>query len=613
MTIRIKNPGQEDILLKSEQKKTLLAILTESEIPIHSDCGGKGVCGKCSLTIEPKEYVSVISSAEKECLSAIDIDSGKRLACQTRQLDQGDICVSQMNITEKDSGQASSKINIGKALAVDSPVQRIVIRKVPQSHMDLYKFHDLTSWLTSLAQVHHLDFSIDALRQLSNFSELENDLTLVKRNNEISSILSGSYPQSLGLAVDLGTTTMAAYLCDLTTGDILAASAKNNPQRMFGEDVISRIDFAGKSESNLKKIQSAVIEAVNELIFESVKKAGGSINDIDDACIVGNPTMQSLFLGFCPKSLGRSPYQPTTTNAINIKNRELGLVLKKEVNLHLLPMPSAFIGGDAIATAIAIDPPRSKESILIIDLGTNGELLLLTNHGSFATSAATGPAFEGYTISCGVRAVPGAANEISWNKKNNKFDFKVIAGNPEKKIIGLCGSGLIDAVATALKADLISPVGRIKESGFGIHEDMTGRSITLVSAKACNSDKDLKLTQKDIRQLQLGKAALRVGIDSLLEVANLKQVSKTILTGAFGSNFNWENAVSIGMIPNKSQIGQVDTINNAAGIGAAKALLNHDVRTRAQRLSQELHCLELGKQIDFSYKFAEAIAFNSYE
>lgn len=613
MTIRIKNPGQDDIILKSEQGKSLLTILTESEIPIHSDCGGRGVCGKCSLTIESTGHISRISPAEKTCLSDIEIAIGKRLACQTRLLDQGDICVSQVNITKKNLEQASSKINIGKSFDVDSPVQRIVIKKVSQSHMDSYKFHDLASWFTSLAQSHHLDFSINALRQLSNFAKYENEVTLVKRGNRISSVLSGFHPQSLGLAVDLGTTTMAAYLCDLTTGNILAASAKSNPQRIFGEDVISRIDFASKSELNLKKIQAVVIKAINELIFDSVKKADVLVDDIDDMCLVGNPTMQSLFLGLCPKSLGRSPYQPVTSNAINLKNREQGLVLKKEVNIHLLPMPSAFIGGDALASAIAIDPPRSKESILIIDLGTNGELLLLTNHGSFATSAATGPAFEGYTISCGVRALPGAINEISWNKKKLKFDFKVIPGNPENKIIGLCGSGLIDAVAAAHKADLISPGGRIKENGFGIHEDITGRSITLVSAKACNSDKDLKLTQKDIRQLQLGKAALRVGIDTLLDVANCKKVTKTILTGAFGANFNWKNAMSIGMIPHKSQIGQVDTINNAAGIGAVKALLNYDVRARAQKLSQELHCLELGKQSDFSYKFAEAIAFNYSE
>jgi uncharacterized 2Fe-2S/4Fe-4S cluster protein (DUF4445 family) len=410
--------------------------------------------------------------------------------------------------------------------------------------------------------------------------------------------------------VDIGTTTLAVYLCDLTTGNILASAAATNPQRIYGEDVISRIDFAGKNPSNLQKLHTTVLNAIDALIVESITKTDFQTYDIDDACLVGNPTMQALFLGFCPKSLGRTPYCPVTTKAINIKNLELGLTLNKDVNLYIFPTASAFIGGDALAAAMAIEPPEPQERILIIDLGTNGELLLLTDYGSFATSAATGPAFEGYTMSCGVRAVPGAVNEICWNEKKSKFDFNVIPGNHEKKIIGLCGSGLIDAVAAALKAKFITASGRIKKNEWEANEEITERNITLISAAECNTQRDLKLTQKDIRQLQLGKAALRVGIDSLLEMAGCTCVTKTILTGAFGANFNWQNAAAIGMIPPKSQLGEVEAISNAAGLGAIRATLDRKTRDRSEKLSQEIQCIALEKKIDFSEKFAEASYFS---
>ncbi len=613
MTIRIKKNNGKDILLKTKKGKSLLNIIADAGIPIRSDCGGKGICGKCTIKI-PSEYqnhVSEISPAEQQRLSVFDINMGKRLACQTTMLDREEICISQINIVEDNGRQISSKINIGHSFDINSPIKRIIIDKTLLIQKKSEIFHDLTSLITNCVNQEYLEFSTDALKNLSCFSDNENNLTLIKNNNKIYSVLEGSHPLSLGLAVDLGTTTLAAYLCDLTKGNIVSASAKTNPQRVFGEDVISRIDFAGKKASNLKKMQSLIITAVNELINESAKIANVPVNAIDDACFAGNPTMQSIFLGLCPKSLGKAPYRPATINAIDIKNRNIGLIFDKNVNLHILPMASAFIGGDAMAAAIAIDPPGPQESILIIDLGTNGELLLLTDHGSFATSAATGPAFEGYTISCGVRAVPGAVNEINWNGKQNCFDFKVISGNKKNKIIGLCGSGLIDAVAALLKAGLMSREGRIKENGFGISEDADGRSITLITADKCNSDKALKLTQKDIRQLQLGKAALRVGIDYLLETADCKQITRTILTGAFGANFNWKNSMEIGMLPQAIKTGKISVVNNAAGLGAAKALLNYELRARAQNLSKSLHCINLGKQPGFRDRFAEASGFYS--
>jgi len=608
MNVTIKIPNRQDIIFPVDPEKTLMDILLESEIPIRSDCGGRGVCGKCSFTVEPTKKLSQLSSCEEICLPASDIEEGKRLACQTKIVDQGTINVTWLNTVTENS--EISKTAVYHSFPVDSYVQRIVIKAESPVHGQLFSFNDISSWLFMCAQSEELDFSINALRQLSSISRLENEITMVKTEHQISSVLSGSHPISLGLAVDIGTTTLAVYLCDLTTGNIIASAAATNPQRIHGEDVISRIDFADKNPSNLQKLQSTVLTAIDALIVESVTKTDFQIDDIDDVCLVGNPTMQALLLGFCPKSLGRSPYCPVTRKAINIKNHELGLTFNKDVNCYIFPIASAFIGGDALAAAIAIEPPEPQERILIIDLGTNGELLLLTDYGSFATSAAMGPTFEGYTISCGVRAVPGAVNEMYWNGKNTKFDFNVIPGNHEKKIIGLCGSGLIDAVAAALKAKFINASGRIKKNEWEVNEEMNERNITLISAAECNTQRDLKLTQNDIRQLQLGKAALRVGIDSLFEIAGCTCVTKTIITGAFGANFNWQNAAAIGMIPPKSKLGKVKAISNAAGLGAIRATLNQKTRDRSEKLSQEIQCIALEKKNDFSEKFAEASYFS---
>jgi len=609
MTIKIKNSYNKEILIKSVLDKPLLEILQESEIPIRSDCGGRGVCGKCLLTIKMQDHLTGITPAEKAILSSDDIESGERLACQTRQAYQGDIQVAGCDITEKPEKNVSSKVSIGKHFDVNSILHRRVIIREVISQKKTIENMSLVSYLGKHDEMLHLNFTVQSLRQLSNISRKQEELTIIENDQNILSILPGRHPLSLGIAVDIGTTTLAIYLCDLKTGNILSASARSNSQKIYGEDVITRIDFVCKAESNLKKLQKKVIEDINELIIESVEKAGVSIDDIDDACFVGNPTMQSIVLKFYPSSIGHSPYLPVTNQAVNIKNRDLGLILRDEINLHFLPMPSAFIGGDAMGAAIAIEPPQLNENILIIDLGTNGELLLLTSHGSFATSAATGPAFEGHTISCGVRAIPGAVSGLKWNKAKECFDFTVIPGNPEKKLIGLCGSGLIDAVAEALKANLISLNGRIKRTGTGIHEDNSGRSIDLEASEDNNSKGNLKLTQKDIRQLQLGKAALRVGIDALLDLSSCAHVSKTIFTGAFGANFNWESALSIGMIPGRILEGTIETMNNAAGIGAVKALLNHEYRIKAQSVSQEIQCFDLGKYLDFSNKFAEASMF----
>lgn len=597
MTIYIKNKDQADLFVQSEPGRTLLQILTKSDITLESDCGGRGVCGKCAIRTDNQFSLSQLTPAEKKLLSKGEIQAGKRLACQAHQRDQRDLFLSGPCASGKKDLINPKKI-LKKGFNTYATVKRSVLEHKWPDTNSTKESRDLKACLGLGNQ----PFSVEALRQLSQLKNESDTVTVIEDEHKVVSILGGSHPRSLGIAVDLGTTTIAAYLCDLRNGRILTASSKANSQKIAGADIISRIDFACKNSSNLKKLQDFVVQDINELIRESANNVSADIEDIDEMCLAGNPTMQSLFLGINPGSLGRSPYLPATIDPLDIRSSEVKLCLRDEINIHILPMPAAFIGGDAVAAALAVGSPKPGDRILIVDLGTNGELLLLTDKRIFATSAATGPAFEGYTISCGVRAIAGAVNKVSWNNTKKMFEFSVLPGNGKKQAIGFCGSGMIDAVAAAVEAGLIQTNGRIN----GNKNNSSGRILQMLSAPDADVFVDLTLTQNDIRQLQLGKAALRVGIDELLKTADCNRITKIVFTGAFGANFNWRTACSIGMLPQQILHNTVESVDNAAGIGAVRALLNVKYRKRANEIAKKFNCFDLSRAQDFSLKFAMA-------
>ena len=589
-----------------EPGQTVQEALSDAGIHIRTDCGGKGICGKCRIKTGDQDTLSPLSFAEKSFLSNEQIQKGVRLACQVKLKDLSqathEISLSLLEKSPETIKSASSKTQIQAMVRPQPMISRSVITQ-----------NGCRSSLTDGLNLPGIDingpgsgFSLEALHRVSRYFATEKELTIVKRGNLASTILPGARRRSLGIAVDLGTTTIAAYLCDLSSGKIMAACSKANSQRIHGDDVISRIGFAAKAESGLKKLQIEAINDINELINQNLRDTEQFIDDVDDVCVVGNPTMQSILAGISPFSIGHSPYLPVTNDSIDISNNFLGLCVRNDVNIHLFPMPSAFVGGDAVAAATAVGIPKSGESILVVDLGTNGELILTSGQGTVATSAATGPAFEGYSISCGVRAVPGAVHQIRWNAITNEFDYEIIPGNPEKKAVGLCGSAIIDAVAESRRINLIQPNGRITPSASGLIEEDPGRAIAFKGVAKDGSGVDLRLTQKDVRQIQLAKAALRVGIDALLDTAGLDTVQKTIFTGAFGASLNWKNASAIGMVPKTILQGKIETVHNAAGVGAVNALLNRTFRDRARNFAKTVRCVKLENLPEFSSIFAQA-------
>ncbi len=407
---------------------------------------------------------------------------------------------------------------------------------------------------------------------------------------------------SLGVAFDIGTTTIAAYLCDLNFGRILTSRAVVNPQRQFGEDVISRIAAISEDETNFEKQQKLVAAAMNDLIRSCLKTTGNAKADVDEITVVGNTTMEHILRGLNPRSIGISPYLPITKSSVLTCALDLGLDLLPGTPAYIFPVISGFLGGDILSALLADRSYQRKETTLIIDIGTNGELMLCSGKGMWATSCATGPALEGAQISCGMRATSGAVSKVYLDPDaENRILYETI-GNVAP--IGICGSGIIDALAAMRKTKVTLENGTFNPDKPGVICDEKG-----MGKKFMLPGSDIHITLKDVRQVQLAKAALFVGIESLLKKAGVKKVDRTLLTGAFGARFNWQNARDIGMLPQGICKGKIGSVQNMAGTGAVIALLDKNRRTQIETIARKISFLDLSCEPDFTFKFSGATQF----
>jgi uncharacterized 2Fe-2S/4Fe-4S cluster protein (DUF4445 family) len=411
--------------------------------------------------------------------------------------------------------------------------------------------------------------------------------------------------------VDIGTTTIAAYLCDMKNGNVLTAEGILNPQCQYGEDVISRISMSNQRKDGLLRLQKIVVKAVNQLIRSCLKTAKASHEDIDEVTVVGNTTMEQIFAGIHPHSLGVSPYLPIIQNIPDHKTGNLGLDLSPGTNVYFFPVKSGFLGGDILAAILAEEAHHRNETCLIIDIGTNGEIALVTPKNIWMTSCATGPAFEGGQLSCGMRATAGAVYQVRSESEGHPFSWRILGEEDGVKAVGICGSGVIDAIAVMCKADLILSNGRLNEKKSEVFCDDKGigRKVLIVPSEKSQTEEGIFITLHDIRQVQLAKAAMAVGIEFLLQEAGVTQVDKTVLTGAFGARFDWQNAIDIGMFPVEISKSKVVTAENLAGVGAIMALLDKKKRNKIKQIHGEIHNIELAGQVDFSNKFAMATLF----
>ena len=401
--------------------------------------------------------------------------------------------------------------------------------------------------------------------------------------------------QPLGLAVDIGTTKIAAYLVDMETGATLAADGITNPQIAYGEDVMSRIAFTMRDDS--QRLSTTLLDGINELVGRLCPNPA----QIVDAVVVGNTAMHHLFLGLPVRQLGLAPYNAVVSEPVDVKARDLGLRLAAGAYVHLLPNVAGFIGADHVAMILATGLDRTAETVIGLDIGTNTEVVLARHGRLLSCSTASGPAFEGGHIEHGMRAVDGAIEKVSIDGDDVQFET-VNAAPP----IGICGSGVLDAVAALRRAGLVNRRGRLLPHAR-VREARDGREFVLVRPEDAEG-RALTLSEKDIAEILLAKAAIRTGIDALLREAGaaVEVLDRIVIAGAFGTHIDVASAIDIGMLPGLP-LSRVEQVGNAAGVGARQALISAPQRRRAVAVARQIQYLELMVQGDFASRFAQAM------
>ncbi len=614
-----------------EAGSSLLEAARVLGVDLEALCGGAGVCGKCKVKImegffqrynvqSSQENLSPLQDAEKDHLEEWERMEGYRLACLSSI--EGDLVI--YVPPESDRGrQVILEEGADRDFRLLPALECFSLQLAQPTLQD--NRADAERLLESLAEKHDLQCRFDGLVLQDLPSALREDDFHVRvdvwQKKEILRVVPAGNlpPRCYGLAVDVGTTTVAAYLCDLDSGEIKARASDVNNQVAYGEDIISRITYSTAKPANRKIMQQLIISTVNDLASKLAAEAGGRAEDILDVTVVFNSVMHHLFLGLDPRNLGGSPFVPVSKASLDIKARDLGLDINRAAYVHTLPLISGYVGADNVALLIAEEPHKKEKLGLYIDIGTNGEVDFGNRDGVSCTSCATGPALEGAQIAFGMRAAPGAIEKVEISPQTLEPRYKVIGlqgwhpaarENGESTIRGICGSGIIDVVAEMYKAGIIDKSGRFtKESHERIRTGKDGRrEYVLAWAAETGQGRDLVIKQQDIRAVQLAKAALFVGAEILMEQRGRSIPDSIVLAGAFGSFINRESALAIGMFP-PCPPENIYPVGNSAGDGARLALLDREKREEARQIAREVRFVETARDSTFQSRYVEALAF----
>jgi uncharacterized 2Fe-2S/4Fe-4S cluster protein (DUF4445 family) len=575
-------------------------------VPIESICRGEGTCLKCKILVcKGHDHLAGLTSQETGQLSPEERAEGYRLACQARIA--GDVEIS----VPLDTARADPMMR--KSLGERQYSVRPAIRDYP---VDMQKpsledtASDLVRLTKGLADTHEMgsvtaDYHVlktlpDSLRR----SHWSVDVA-VRNDKEIVRVGPRGSGRSFGLAVDIGTTTLAGYLVDLREGRICATHGRMNPQVVGGEDVMSRIAHCHANTGGLEELQRLLLDAIDDIAHRCAEAAQVSVDQLLEMVVVGNTCMLHFFLGLDPSYMGRSPFTPVLRSPCDLKSRNLDLSLEPSTNIHTLPMIGGFIGADTVAVLLATEPWLHGDNVLIMDIGTNGEIVLATKGRLYACSVATGPAFEGAHIRQGMRAARGAIERICITPERD-VHWKVIGG---EKPMGICGSGIVSGVAQFFSKGIIQSTGKLLSPGSGprVRRGPQGAEFVVAWAEQTSTGHDISITQKDIENVLLAKAALYAGAKILMERAGVLRVERLLLAGAFGSFIDPLEAFRIGMFPNCDP-GTVFSVGNAAGEGAVMALLDVDVRQRAVEIAEQVEYVELTVHPSFEHEYAMAMA-----
>jgi uncharacterized 2Fe-2S/4Fe-4S cluster protein (DUF4445 family) len=608
-----------------DEGKTLLEAAQELGAQLASVCGGYAQCGKCMIKLIEGSFEEYGVTSSMEHLSAIGEDECEflkkhppnyRLSCAARIY--GDVVIhvpGKSRISKQSIRKTFNLTNVSMAPAVKkygldlNPSQ---LRKADWECLQAELFRQYN--LDSLS----IDFPVLLeLQKVLNRGDWKVTVFIWK-DTEVIKVEPGLVAKPFGLAIDIGTTTISTYLCDLGSGELLSSESVTNPQLVYGEDVMSRITHAMANENGLANLNRTIIDTLNQTAEQVAHEAGIKCDSIVDVTVVGNTCMHHLFLGIHPECLGRNPFIPCTLHSLDIKARDLGLQFAPGAYVHMLPNIAAFLGSDSVGALIA-EPPYTHEGMtLIMDIGTNGELMLGNRDRLIACSCATGPALEGASIKHGMRASPGAIEKLEIDPGTKEVRFKVIGkqgwsnDSEAVKAGGICGSGIIDAVAQMLKAGILGKSGRFNSESDTSRLRITEKGAEFIIAWAGQTSmgQDIAISQADVRAVQLAKGALYAGAGFLIRSMGIERPDRILLAGAFGNYIDKRSAAYMGLFPD-SDLKDVHFVGNAAGAGALLALLNLDKRKEADKIAEQVKCVELTREPDFAKEFARACVFRN--
>ncbi len=654
----------------------------ELGVEIESICAENATCGKCMVLVEEGRFEKYNIDSQRDHLSPLSTEENAylerrprllkdkgweigqvRLSCQCKVL--GDVLI---NVPEESRGnkQIIRKSARERAIEIKPSIRKYYVSMTPPNlERPIADWERLAKGLETSMQLvrgvdakiprwHELSIDYQCLRTLSaTLREAKWNVTVsVWQDKEVIDVQAGYVEDSYGAAVDIGSTTVALYLCNLRTGELLAAESEMNPQIVYGEDVMSRIQYSIEHKDGLEKLHKAVVATLNTLLKQAVKSANMSlqahakrrrdavgtqspfdeetasgkstprsdikVEDILEMVLVGNSTMHHLLLNLHPKDLGLAPFVPAIHSSMDIKARELGLHINPSGNIHVLPTIASFVGADTSAMIVAEEPHKQDENWLLIDVGTNAELILGNRKRLLCTSTPTGPALEGAHVEYGMRAAPGAIERVHIDEKTLEPRYKIVGEQDwnQGKAKGICGSAIIDAVAELFRAGIVDSRGKFKKGlettsssqRKRVREGENGWEYVIAWAEETSIGRDIPMTQQDVRQIQLAKAALFVAARTLLKRSNLQSPDKIILAGGFGSYIDKEKAMLIGLIPDCA-LENVYAVGNAAGDGARIALLNLEKRNEIDSVTRQVERFELPTDPEFQNQFMLATSF----
>lgn len=598
---------------------TLLEAARKAFIDIESSCNGKGTCGKCRVQLS-EGAIDTPYDDEKEHVSDDELASGVRLACRSKVIGQA---------TFKVLGESKRKHRILSEgfmpeFELDPNITKVFL-ELPKPALE-DNVDDLKRIERALGHKMQEGLSLSILQKLPAILKAsEYKVTLVMSGDRLIGVEPGdTSDRCFGVAVDIGTTTVVTSLIDLTTGDEIATSSMINPQKSYGLDVLTRIHYIREHEDGLETLSRLIREGIDILIGDICGEAGIERKNIYEVTVAANATMMHLFLAVDATSLGSSPYVSVFTSALSLPAGEVGIEIAGFGSVYCLPSVSSYIGADIVAGMIAAEMDKSDEKSLLIDIGTNGEIVFGSKDGLYGCSCAAGPALEGMNISCGMRAADGAIEKIYIDEDVSVHTIG------DKPAIGICGSGIIDAVAELAKVGIIGESGRfIKLSADSAEEEPAkwrahlksdnGKSRFVLSGNGNGNGNggsghegngEVAISQKDIRQVQLAKGAILSGILALTSQLDigLSDIDRVYVAGAFGHHVRMESLARLGVFPPEC-IDKVTLIGNSSKTGAVLCLLSKAKRIEASQISKQVKYLELSCYPDYDRLFADCLSF----